>query len=356
MKLFHRRPGRFAATSALALLGCGALASTSMPASAQTPAKGAADYEFVAQASLGAPGLQDYLTFDPVGRRLYVSHTDQVTVLDAASDKVVGSVGPFHDSHGVAIVAKLGKGYADSGDDGVVKVFNLTDLRIVKEIKVSPDADGMVYDDKTGTVLVVAGDSKNLTVIDPASDTVTRTVGLPGKPEFLTLDGAGKVYVNLADVGAIAKVDIASGKVEATWPLAGCQAPHGLAYDGATRRLFSGCANQRLIVVDANDGRNLASLPIGSLSDTVVVDSRRGLAFSANADTLTVIAEGAGDKFSVARTIPTFFGGRSMAIDPATGTLYVAHGHMAIKSSLKDLLNLRFGWDGVDLAVFQPRS
>jgi DNA-binding beta-propeller fold protein YncE len=275
-------------------------------------------------------------------------------VVDTRADKVVGSIGPFHDSHGVAIVSKLGKGYADSGDDGVVKVFNLSNLQIVKELKVSPDADGMAFDEKTGAVLVVAGDSKNLTIIDPSKDMVVRTVDLPGKPEFLAVDHAGHAFINISDKGSLAKVDIASGRVLANWPLTNCKSPHGLAYDTATRRLFSSCANSRLVVADAADGRNLANLPIGAFSDSVVVDSRRGVALAGNSDTVTVIKEGPGGRYRVARTIPTFFGGRNITLDPTTGSVFVAHGHLKIESSLADLMNLRFGWDRVDVAVFDP--
>src|SRR3979490_2590383 len=120
------------------------------------------DYEFAGDISLGAPTFNDYLTFDPASRRLYVAHVDRVTVVDVATRTVVGSVAPLKDAHGIAIVPKLGKGYADSGDDAVVKGFNLSDLKIIKQIKVSVDADGMIFDEYTNTVLVVAGDSKNL--------------------------------------------------------------------------------------------------------------------------------------------------------------------------------------------------
>ena len=325
------------------------------PALAQPATRAAMDYEYTGDLALGAPTFNDYLTFDPASRRLFVSHVDRVTVVDVKSNAVVGSVGPFHDSHGVAIIPKLGKGYADSGDDGVVKVFSLSDFHILKEIKVSPDADGMVVDERTGSVLVVAGDSKNLTVIDPAADTVTRVIDLPGKPEFMAVDGEGKAYVNITDMAAIAKVDIASGKVEATWPMANCKAPHGIGYDSKTKRLFSGCANSRLVVVDAVDGRNLANLPTGSNSDGVSVDEARRLVFTSNGvGTLTAIKIGPGDHYSVARTLPTFFGGRNMTLDPTSGALFVSHGNMVIKGPL-DVLNLRFGWDGIDVATFEPR-
>jgi len=323
----------------------------------QTPGKSSADYELVADWHLGAPNFWDYLTYDPVAGRLYAAHVDKIDVVDVKTGKSVGQVGPLHDAHGVAIVSELGKGYADSGDDAVVKVFSLADFHVLKTIKVSEDADGVLYDSSSRTVLVVAGDSKNLTVISPDQDAVLRTVTLPGKPEFLAIDGHGHVFVNLSDAASIAKVDIAGGSVTATWPLTGCERPHGLGYDPRTDRLFSGCANARMIVVDAATGKNLANLPIGVNSDAVVVDTARGRAFAANADgTLTVVSKGEGGTYSVQRTVPTFFGGRNMTIDEKSGTLYIAHGNMKLMSSTKDLSQLRFGWDGMDLAVMRPND
>jgi DNA-binding beta-propeller fold protein YncE len=354
MNLEQKHIRRIGANGMAALVVLAALGAN--PVRAESAAAPRVDYEFTGQIELGTPAFNDYLTFDPDGRRLYVSHIDRVTVVDVAKRSVIGTVAPLKDSHGVAIVSKLSKGYADSGDDGIVKVFSLTDFHVIKQIKVSPDADGMLYDERTGSVLVVAGDSKNLTVINPTDDTVTRTVALPGKPEFMAIDEAGNVYVNMADTAAIVKVNIATGKVEANWPLENCKAPHGLVYDAPSNRLFSGCANSRLVVVDASTGRNLANLPIGAFSDSVAIDSRRRLVFTSNGPgTLTAIGIGSDDTFSVVRTVPTFFGGRNMTLDPATGALYVAHGHMKVMSSMKDPLNLRFGWDGIDVATFEPR-
>src|SRR5882757_34737 len=341
-------------TTGVAFVALAIIAAIPVRVRAATPPR--ADYEFTGDISLGVPAFNDYLTFDASSRRLYVSHVDRVTVVDVASRSVVGTVAPVKDSHGIAIVPKLGKGYADSGDDALVKVFNLTDFKIIKQIKVSVDADGMLYDETSNTVLVVAGDSKNLTVINPTDDSVARTVALPGKPEFFALDEAGNVYINMADTASIVKVNIASGSVEATWPMQNCKAPHGLAYDKPSNRLFSGCANGRMVVVDANDGRNVANLPMGTQSDGVSVDSTRRLVFSSNGPgTLTAISIGANDQFEVARTIPTFFGGRNMALDPVSGELFVTHGHMKVLSSLRDLLNLKFGWDAIEVATFVPR-
>jgi DNA-binding beta-propeller fold protein YncE len=322
---------------------------------AGSPSRSSADYQLVGDHPLGAPNFWDYLTYDPGAHRLYAAHVDRIEVVDVNAGKSVGQVGPLHDAHGVAIVPELGKGYADSGDDGVLNVFSLGDLHIIKSIKVSADADGVIYDPASKDVLVVAGDSHNLTIVSAAEDRVVRTVDLPGKPEFLAVDGHNHAFVNIADTGSLSKVDLAAGVVLATWKLEGCERPHGLAYDPAIDRLFASCANRRLIVVNAGDGRNLASLPIGSNSDAVVVDSKRRRVFSANGDgTLTIVSEGEGDRYTVQRTVPTFFGGRNMAIDPGAGTLFVAHGNMKLVSGTKDLTQLRFGWDGLDLAVFEP--
>jgi DNA-binding beta-propeller fold protein YncE len=323
----------------------------------RTAGKSSADYELLADWRLGAPNFWDYVTYDSAAGRLYAAHVDKIDVVDTTTGKVVGQVGPLHDAHGVAIVPELGKGYADSGEDGVVKVFSLADFHVLSTIKVAEDADGVVYDPSTRSVLVVAGDSKSLTTIGVDKDTVLKTVTLPGKPEFLAVDGHGHVFINIADTGSIAKVDITSGSVMATWSLSECEKPHGLGYDPRTDRLFSGCANARMIVVDAATGKNLANLPIGTNSDAVVVDSARKRAFSANGDgTLTVVSEAEGGKYTVLRTIPTFFGGRNMAIDEKSGTLYIAHGNMKLMSSLKDLAQLRFGWDGLDVAVMKPND
>jgi DNA-binding beta-propeller fold protein YncE len=330
-----------------------------MPAAAATHAPGgnSADYELITDHKLGTPGFWDYLTYDAKAHRLYAAHIDKVEVLDVTSGKVVGHVGPFHDTHGIAIVSELGKGYADSGDDGIVKVFNLADLNVIKTIKVSEDADGMVYDPTTRSVLVVAGDSKNLTVINVADDTVTKVVPLPGKPEFLAVDGHGHLFVNIADNPSIARVDIAAGSVSAPWPLTGCEDPHGLAYDSRADRLFSSCDDDVMLVVDAANGKVLATLPIGAKSDAVVVDAVRRRAMSANADgTLTVVSIGVGDTYTVERTVLTYFGGRNAAIDPSTGTLYIAHGDMKVMSSMKDLTQLRFGWAGLNVAVLRPND
>jgi hypothetical protein len=316
-----------------------------------------ADYLFAGDINLGAPGWWDYASFDPNSGRLYVAQVNTIAVIDTVTGKRVGSVGPLDDAHGAVAVPALGKGFATSGGDGVLAVFDLANLRITARITVGRDADAVIYDPATHALLVAVGDAKQLVVVDPRSGTVARKIDLPGAPEFPAVDGRGKVFVNLASTSQLARIDIASGRTEAVWALPGCHAPHGLAYDHRSGRLFSGCSNKVLVAVDPASGRILATLPIGPFSDAVAVDEARRRVFAPNGDgTLTVISEGQRDRYAVLRTLPTFFGAKSMAIDPRTGTLFVSHGDMAIKGGLANPVELRFGWDGTKVAVFSPND
>lgn len=331
-----------AATLVLAPAWAGAAADSVPPA-----------YQLVHDVDLGAPNVWDYLTVNEDGR-VFVTHETRVDVLDGSSGERLGQVEPLVNAHGIATVPAQNKGYASSARDGVVTVFSLDDYRILKTIKVPEDADGVEYDPASGMVLNVAGDSRTLTVIDPKKDDIARTIELPGEPEFLAPDGTGKVFVNIADKNAIARVDIASGKVLALWPLEGCRSPHGLVYDRKAKRLYSSCLNETLVVLDARSGKQEASFPIGKFTDGVKFDPVRRRAICANAfGTMTVVYEGADGKLQ-AHDVPTFFGGRTLTVNPKTGWVYVSHGNMTIESSLRDLSKLRFGWDGLRVAIFKP--
>ena len=315
------------------------------------------DYVFTSDIDLGGPGFWDYATLDTDSGRLYVAHVDKVTVIDVASRKVIGTVAPLSKAHGVAIVAALHKGYASSGGDGLLKVFDLGDLHVIKEIKVGEDADGVIYDSARNVVIVMVGDGKQIVVVNPRSDSVVKTIDLPGSPEFAAIDRRGKLYVNLVKTAQLAVIDTANGHVDAVWPLTGCKSPHGLAYDARVDRLFSGCANKLMVVVDPATGTNVATIPIGAYSDDVALDPARHRVFSPNGDgTLTVVHIDSKDHYTVLRTIPTFLGGRSMAIDSHTGQLFITHGDTHIKSPRGNPLALRFGWDNAELATFLPND
>jgi len=317
----------------------------------------AGDYVYGGSFDVGAPGAWDYASFDAGHGRLYIGHRDSIAVIDPATRKVVGQVSPLDEAHGAGIDAAHSRGFATSGGDGTLKEFDLADLHIIKSIPVGEDADGVTFDPGTGVVILTLGDGKKLVLVDAATATITHEVDLPGEPEFVAADGRGKAFVNIASTGQLARVDIASGKLEAVWTLTGCKSPHGLAYDHRTHRLFSGCANAVVLAVDPESGKILATLPAGPRNDAIIVDERRGRVFCPNGDgTLTVIGEGPRDTFAVLRTIPTFLGARSGAIDPATGTLYLTYGGIQITTGPRDPGGIRFGWDAAKVAIFVPND
>lgn len=316
----------------------------------------AGDYVFEGAVDLGAPGGWDYANVDGAGR-FYVGHADRIDVVDLATRKLVGSVGPLSEAHGAAIDNALGHGFATSGGDGMLAQFDLATLSVIRKIPVGADADGVIFDPATRTVLVAVGDGKKLVIVDAAAGAVTHAIDLPGPPEFLAADGRGKVFVNIVSTAQLARIDIASGRLEAVWPLTGCRGPHGLAYDRRTGRLFSGCANAVMLAIDPASGRVVATISTGPRNDAVAVDEARGRVFSPNGDgTLTVVQEGARDSYKVLRTIPTFLGARSMAIDPGTGRLYLTFGDAQIRSARSAPGGVTFGWNGAKVAIFAPNN
>lgn len=346
-RLARTKPGCWVLAGALALVPAAfagdAASQNAIPA-----------YQLVNDVDLGAPNLWDYLAVNAGDGRVFVTHESRVEVLDGTTGKPLAQVAPLLNAHGVASVPEQGKGYASSARDGLITVFSLKDYRTLGTIQVPKGADGVEYDPASGMVLNVAGDSGTLAIIDPRKDKLVRTVELQGEPEFLAADGEGHVFINVADKNAIAKVDIAKGKVLSLWPLQGCRGPHGLAYDRKARRLYSGCRNEALVVTDARNGKQLAKFRTGKFSDGVKFDPVRRRAICASAfGTMTVVYEGDDGKL-LAHDVPTFFGGRTLTLNPETGWVYISHGNMSIESSLKDMSKLRFGWDGLRVAIFKP--
>lgn len=295
-------------------------------ATASTPAP-AVRYHLVRSVKLGSPDRWDYVLYDSPSHRVYVAHGDRITVVDGRSGRLIGEVlGMPGGTHGIAISHAAGLGYTDDGEAGQAVAFSLKTLKVVKRLKAAADADAVTIDPTSGHVFVVDGDSGELTVIDPASDSVVATVPVGSKLEYAVAGDNGKVYVNGVEKKEIFRVDTASNRVDATWPIPQCLAPHGLAIDTATHRLFSSCENQRLVVVNADDGAVMATLPIGRGTDGAAFDPTRKLAFSSNGmdGTVTAIREVDANTFVPAGTIRTALSGRTMSVDPATGRLFVA--------------------------------
>jgi YVTN family beta-propeller protein len=306
-----------------AILLTGSLAASQ----AQTPS-----YKVTNKVALGSPDRWDYLVYDQPSHRLYVAHGDRVTVLDGKSGKLIGNVeGMPGGSHGIGIAA--GKGYTDDGEAGQAAVFDLKTLKVQKHIKAEDDADGIAFDKSSGHIFVVDGDSKVLTAIDPKTDTVVATINAGGGLEYAVSGENGKLYVDGAENKEIVRIDTATNKVDAHWPMPGCTSPHGLAIDTATHRLFASCANAVLTVVNADTGAVVATLPIGQGTDGAAFDPKRKLIFSSNNDgTLSVIHEDSPQSFKSLGSIPTAVTGKNMTIDPDTGRLFVAVGDIDPKA------------------------
>lgn len=296
-----------------------AIALASGAAFAQAPA----GYKVVKEVALGAPDRWDYVVYDAPSQRVYVAHSDRISVVDGKDGKLIGDVTGVANTHGIGIAN--GKGYTDDGEAGAVIVFDPKTLKVLKRIPAKPDADGIAVDPKTGHVFVVDGDSKTVTVVDSKTDTVLANVDTGGGLEYAVVGDDGKVYVNGSEKREIVRIDEKTNTVDAHWPIPGCTSPHGLAIDTAGHRLFTSCVNQVMTVVDTTSGRLVATVPIGQGTDAAAFDPARKRAFSSNGEgTLTVIAEKGPNDFALAETVPTRVTGRTMGIDPASGRLFIA--------------------------------
>jgi YVTN family beta-propeller protein len=281
-------------------------------------------YHVVNQYKLGGEGGWDYLSLDAKARRLYVSHATHVLVVDADTGAVVGDIPDTPGVHGIAVVEDAGKGYVSSGRSSTVTVFDLKTLKTLKQIPVGKNPDAIIYDDASRRVFTMNGGSNDATAIDVKTDAVAGTLALGGRPEFAVTDGRGNVFVNLEDKSAIVEFDSRRLAVEADWPIAPAEEPSGLAFDRRNRRLFSVGSNKLMAVVNANTGKVVTTVPIGSGVDAAAFDPETGLVFSSNGDgTLTVVHEDAPDKYTVVENVATRRGARTMALDPRTHRVYL---------------------------------
>jgi YVTN family beta-propeller protein len=284
---------------------------------------------------LSTPDRWDYVVFDPDSHRVYVAHGDRVTVVDGTNGRVVGTVeGMPGGTHGIAVSHATGRGYTDDGKAGVVVEFDLTTLKVLKQIKAEPDADGIVFDPASGHIFVIDGDSGKLTVIDPKTDAVVATVDGGGGLEFGDTGNNGKFYVDGAEKNEIVRVDTVTNVVDAHWPMPTCVRPHGLAIDREHHRLFASCSNKVMVVMNADTGVVMATLPIGEGTDFASFDPQDGIAYSSNRDgTLSVVAETSPDEFRPLTPIQTQFGARTMAIDPKSGRIYLVTADITVNES-----------------------
>ena len=289
-------------------------------------AKSPAQYELKQKFTLGGEGGWDYLTYDPDGKRLFISRATRVQVVDPEKGTLLTEIPNTTGVHGIALAQDLGKGFTSNGGENTVTVFDLKTLKETAKIKLdgAQNPDAIVYDAASKRVFTFNGRSHNSSVIDGATNTVAATMALDGKPEFAATDGKGMVYVNIEDKSEIQSIDARNAKVMGTWPLTGCEEPSGLAMDQKHRRLFAGCGNQVMAVVNADTGKVVTTVPIGKGVDANRYDPGAELAFSSNGDgTLTVVHEDSPDKFTVVQNAETQRGARTMALNPENHEVYL---------------------------------
>jgi DNA-binding beta-propeller fold protein YncE len=296
-------------------------------AAAAVAAAGAAEpagYRLLKTIPVPGDGSWDYVTVDDAARRVYVSHATQVDVLDADSGEIKGKIPDTQGVHGIAVAADLGRGFTSNGRDDSVTVFDLKTLETLDKVKTGKGPDAILYDPATHQVFAMCGRGGSATVIDAAKGKVAGTIDLGGQPESGVSDGAGLVFVNLEDRAELLKIDARNLKVLERWPLAPGKTPTGLALDRRNHRLFVGCRSKHQVVVNADTGKVVTTLPIGDGVDACAFDPETGLVFSSCRDgTVTVIHQENADEYKVVDTVKTRPGSKTMALDPKTHRLFL---------------------------------
>jgi hypothetical protein len=314
-----------AVAAAVAVVAAVSIAGASITAEAQ-----GAGYTVTKQLPLPGDGGWDYLEFDPAGHRLFITHGTHVIVVDPKTGALLGDIPNTPHVHGVAIAPDLGRVFISAAGDSAIHIVDLKTLQPIGTAKADPDDDAMLYDPKTHDAVSLNGDAGTATVVQGATGKVIGTVTLPGKPEFGVSDGQGTVYANIEDKSMLVAIDLASLKVVRQWSLAPCESPSGLAIDPQHHRLFSGCHNKVMAISDGMAGKVITTVPIGGRVDANRFDAGTGDAFSSNGDgTLTVVHEDSPDKFTESGTVQTVLGARTMALDPATHTIYLVTAKFA---------------------------
>lgn len=281
-------------------------------------------YHSIKKLTLGGEGGWDYVTLDAQARRLYISRGSHVMVIDVDSGALVGDIPGTAGVHGIALAPEFGKGFTSNGRDASVTIFDLKTLKAVQQVKVGQNPDTIIYDAVTKRVFTFNGTSRDATAIDAVTGAVAGTLALGGRPEFAVADGRGMLYVNLEDKSEVVAFDSRALAVKSRWPVAPGEEPSGMAMDKAHRRLFIGCSNKLMAVMNADNGRVVATVPIGKGVDANAFDPETALAFSSNGDgTLTIVHEDTPDKYSVVENAPTQAGARTMALDPKTHRVYL---------------------------------
>jgi YVTN family beta-propeller protein len=282
-------------------------------------------YQFVTEIPIGGEGGWDILTIDSAASRLYLSHATKVVVVDLRKNAVASEIVDTPGVHGFVAVPEIQRGFSSNGKESKSSVVDLTTLKTVSKIDTGPNPDAIVYEPRHGEVYVFNHTGNSVTVINAKAATASATIPLGGTPEFAAVDeNAGRVYCNIEDKSEVAVIDVNKHEVVAHWSLAPGEEPSGIALDATHHRLFCGCHNKMMVMLDSESGKVVDTVPIGAGVDGCAFDDESQLAFASCGDGTTTIArEGAPGKLTVIQTLKTERGARTMALDPKTHRIYL---------------------------------
>ena len=281
----------------------------------------AGEYKFIKEIPISGAGGWDYLSIDAKARRLYVTHMDKIVVVDLNNDAVVGEIGDTPGVHGFAIAPELG--FSSNGRENKVSIIDLKTNRTITKLEAGEVPDAILYEPKRGEVYAFNGKGQSATVMGARDGKVVTTIPLEGKPEFAQSQG-DRVFCNIEDKNEVVVIDASAHRVVTKWPLAPGEEPTGMAIDSADHRLFVGCHNKLLVMLDSVTGKVIATAPIGAGVDACAFDDAAQLIFASCGDGTATIAKVEGDKLNVVQTLPTEQGARTMAFDPMTHRMYLA--------------------------------
>ena len=303
----------------LTLAGAAALLAQSSPS-----------YRVTQTYTLGGDGRWDYIVPDPPNHRLFIARENRVMVVDEDRGTLLGEVTGIQGAHGTALAGATGHGFATSGNDQSVVMFDLKSFKVLGRIPAAEDADAILYDGASNRVFTLNGDAHSSTVIDPRAGTLITNIPLGGKPEYGASAGDGKVYANLTDTSEVVEIDARTATVARRWSTAPCKQPVSMALDTAHHRLFSGCRSGMMAISDYQNGKVVATVPIGTGVDGAGFDAASGNAFASNADgTLTVIHQDAPDQYRVIENVQTPQGARNMGLDPTNHRVFIVSAQFA---------------------------
>jgi len=282
-------------------------------------------YHFLKEIPVGGDGGWDYLSVDEAARRLYVSHATKVVVIDMDKDEVVGEIADTPGVHGIAVAPNLGRGFVSNGREAKASIVDLKTLKTLSKVDTGENPDAILVEPVHQQVYAFNGRSASATVFAAETGKVITTIALGGKPEFAVADPkAGRIYNNLEDKSEVVVIDTGRHEVVNRWPIAPGAEASGMAFDAAHHRLFLGCGNKLMVMMDSESGKVVATVPIGDRVDANAFDPGTQLAFSSNGEgNVTIAHEDSPDKLTVVQTLPTARGAKTMTLDPKTHRIYL---------------------------------